>query len=96
MAAQAHGEIYGADGDMDKGDGKGAEACGGTIFLFFLKQSSYPLGKGIIVPCLAVLSVFAKIIALCKNRLVYSVSRFLWDPFYKWLFSCPREKPENG
>ena len=28
------------------------------FFFFFLKRSSYPLGKGIIVPCLAVLSVF--------------------------------------
>ena len=25
----------GADGGMDNGDGKGAEASGGTIFLFF-------------------------------------------------------------
>ena len=44
----------GADGGMDKGDGKGDEACGGTIFLlfFFFLRSSYPFGKGIIVPCL--------------------------------------------
>ena len=77
----------GVDGGMDNGDGKGAEASGGTIFLFFCfffknERSSSPMGKGIIVPCLTVLSVFANIIALCKNKLVYSVSRILWDPFY--------------
>ena len=67
------------------------------FFLFFLKKrGSIPLGKGIIVPSLAVLSVFANIIAVRKNKLVYSVSRILWNPFYIQLFSCPREKPENG
>ena len=72
------------------------QAGGGTLFSFFFKRGSNPLGKGIIVPSLAVLSVFANIIALRKNKLVYSVSRILWNPFYIQLFSCPREKPKNG
>ena len=42
----------GADGDMDKGDGKGAEAGGGTIFLFLKKTEQLSFGQGHYSPLL--------------------------------------------
>ena len=41
----------GADGGMDKGDGKGAEACGGTIFFFFFTEQ-LSFGQGHYSPLL--------------------------------------------